>query len=51
MDSASDILRIEERLYTLQHLEREKQKYEKTNSGYWEDDIAESRKKRSRIGD
>lgn len=47
-DAAKDILLLEHRQIELKHCEREKRKYDKKNTDYWEEGIIEKRKKRSR---
>ncbi|CAH3041501.1 unnamed protein product [Pocillopora meandrina] len=45
-DAARDVLQLEGRQQALHHYEREKRKYEKQNSEYWNSGIVDSRKKR-----
>ena len=45
-DAARDVLQLEGRQQALHHCEREKRKYEKQNSEYYNSGIVDSRKKR-----
>jgi hypothetical protein len=47
-DGARDVLLVENRQQLLSHCEREKRQYHKRNSAYWENDIIEIRKKRTK---
>ena len=47
-DATRDVLQLEARQYALRGQEREKRKYIKRKTEYWETDISETRKKRPR---